>query len=106
MDTLTIYWTSLEYTYSKKSIHFGNLTGGFVYGFVKAYDALEALDYFTNDLKQQDIDIKKVEFISPYNIEMEWETKEQAKKFIELYEKANNGNEVLFDDFYSYESEK
>jgi len=104
--TLTIYWASLEYTYSKKSIHFGKLAGGFVYGFVKAYDAVEALDNFTNELKQQDIDVKKIEFISPYDIEMEWETKEQTKKFIELYEKANTGNEVLFDDFYAYESEK
>lgn len=36
MENLKIYWTSVEFNYSKKSPQFGKLAGGFVYGFVKA----------------------------------------------------------------------
>lgn len=106
MNSLKIYWTSIEYNYSKKSPQFGKLVGGFVYGFVKALDAREALNKFTDELRHQDIDIKEVDFISPYDIKMEWETEEQANKYIQLYEEAEFLNQVLFDDFYAYESEK
>jgi hypothetical protein len=106
MNSLKIYWTGIEYGYSKKSPQFGKLAGGFVYGFVTALDAREALNKFTDELKHQDIDIKEVEFISPYDIETEWETEEQAIIFIRLCREAESSNQVLFDDFYAYESEE
>ena len=96
----------IEYNYSKKSPQFGKLAGGFVYGFVKALDAKEALNKFTEELRYQDLDVKKVEFISPYDMKMEWETEEQANRYIQLYEKAESLNQALFDDFYAYESEE
>ena len=37
---------------------------------------------------------------------MEWETEEQTNKYIQLYEEAESLNQVLFDDFYAYESEE
>ena len=106
MKSLKIYWTSIEYNYGKTSPQFGKLTGGLVYGFVKAFDAKEALKKFTEELKNQNMIVKEVEFISPYDIDMEWETNKQTKKFIQLYRKAESLNQVLFDEFYAYENEK
>ena len=103
MDNLKIYWTSVEFNYSKKSPQFGKLTGGFVYGFVKAFDVREALNKFTEELMHQDMEVKEVEFISPYDIETKWETEEQTIRFIQLYKDAASSNQVTFDDFYAYE---
>ncbi len=106
MKSLEIYWASIEYRYNKTSPQSGKLTGGLVYGFVKAFDAEEALDKFTSELKSMHMDTKWVEFISPYDTNLEWETKEQKQKFLQLYKEAESVNEVLFDDFYAYESEE
>ena len=106
MKSLKVYWTSIEYNYNKTSPQFGKLTGGIVYGFVKALDAIEALDGFTDELRRQHIDAKTVEFISPYDTNMEWEAKEQSQKFLQLYKVAESMNEVVFDDFYAYENEE
>ena len=104
MNNTKIFWTGIEYNYSKLSPHFGRLAGGFVYGFVKAVNAKDAMNKFTNDLNLKDIDVKLVEFITPYDIKMEWETEEQTNKYIQLCEEAKSSNRVLFDDFYAYES--
>jgi hypothetical protein len=106
MNNQEIYWTSIEYKYSKQSSEFGKLAGGFVYGFVKASDEVEALNKFTDELKHQGIDVKKVEFISLYDIKTEWETEEQTNNFMELYKEAQSSNEVLLDNFYAYETEE
>lgn len=103
MNNLKVYYTNIEFNYNKPSAV--SLIGGFVYGFVQALDAREALHKFTNELKRQDIAVKEVEFISPYEVEMEWETAEQTNKFVQLYKKAKSVNQVIFDDFYSYEND-
>ena len=51
----------------------------------------------------QDLEVKEVEFISPYDIETKWETEEQTIKIIQLYNNAASSNQVIFDDFYAYE---
>ena len=104
MKKLKIYWTSIEYNYNKTSDKYEKLSGGFVYGFVKAIDEIEALNKFTDELRNQDKDVKEIEFISPYDIETEWETKEQTNIFIQLYNKAKSSCDVLFDTFYAYEN--
>ncbi|RYE43219.1 MAG: hypothetical protein EOP48_23035 [Sphingobacteriales bacterium] len=106
MNSLKIYWTGIEYNYSNTSPQFGKLAGGFVYGFVKALDATEALNKFKDELTHQHIDVKEVEFISPYDIEMEWETEEQANRYIQLYREAESLNQVVLDDFYAFENEE
>lgn len=105
MNNTKIYWTGIEYNYSKLSPQFGKLAGGFVYGFVKAVNVKEALNKFTNELKLKNIDVKVVEFIKLYDMKMEWETEEHTNKYIQLCEEAKSSNQVLFDDFYAYESE-
>ena len=106
MNNLKIYWTSMEYSYSKQSAEYKKLAGGFVYGFVKAFDEKEALKKFTEELNHQYIEIKEVEFISLYDIKTVWETEEQTRRFIQLYEEAETSNEVFFDTFYAYEKEE
>lgn len=106
MNSLKIYWTSIEYNYNKASPQFGKLTGRIVYGFVKALDVRDALNRFADELGRQHMNAKTVEFISPYDINMEWETKEQTKKFAQLFKEAESLNEVLLDDFYAYEREE
>jgi hypothetical protein len=106
MNNQKIYWTSIEYVYSTQSSEFGKVAGGFIYGVVKASDDREALNKFTDELKRQSIDVKKIEFISLYDIKMEWETEEQTNNFMELYKEAQSSNKVLFDTCYAYETEE
>ena len=105
MNSSRIYWAGIEYSYNKNSSQFGKLKGGFVYGFVKAVDAREALNRFKDELRHQNIKVKLVEFIFPYDIETQWETEEQTNKYIQLYKEAESFKKVLFDDFYAYENE-
>ena len=97
-----IYWSSIEYTYSSNSSQSKKLKGGFVYAFVKALNSEDALCKVTEELINQDILVKKVEFILPYDIMTRWETKEQQKNFMQLYKKSQSSNEVLFDTFYAF----
>lgn len=100
-----IYWTGVEYSYGKKSDNYKELKGGFVYAFINAIDVREALGKLLKELKKQDLNPLEVEFISPYDEEMEWETNEQTNHYLGLYEEALKSEEVVFDDFYAYEVE-
>ena len=97
-----IYWTGIEYNYDEKS---NDLKGGFVYAFVKSFDVREALEKVLKALKEEKLVPLDIEFVSPYDEEMEWETEEQTKQFLEMYEDAKNTEDVIFDDFYAYESD-
>jgi hypothetical protein len=101
-----IYWSSIEYSYASKSSQSGKLKGGFVYAFVKALNTEEAISKVTKGLKHQNIEVKEVEFVSPYDIKTEWETEEQRNNFMELYKEAKSSNDVLFDTFYAFEVEE
>ncbi len=100
-----IYWTGIEYNYDENSPEYGKLKGGFVYGFVKAFDVREALEKLLNKLKNEKLVPKEVEFVSPYDEQMEWETKEETSRYNQLFEEAKSLNQVIFDDFYAYENE-
>jgi hypothetical protein len=105
MEELKIYWSGIEYTYAKESPSYGKLQGGFVYGFVQANDARDALKKFEKRLKEEDLIPLQVEFISLYDIEMEWESDEQTDNYCQLYNEAKETSKVIFDDFYAYENE-
>lgn len=101
MDNKIIYWTGVEYGYDKNK----NLKGGFVYAFIKAFDVRDALELLLKRLKQEDLIPIEIEFISPYNQDMEWENKKQTKHYSKLYIEAINTDIIIFDDFYAYEKD-
>lgn len=104
-NELNIYWSSIEFTYKKEIQNKKNLKGGFVYCFVKAFDVREAINKIERGLKSQGLICQKMEYISVYDENMEWEKEEQTASYLELYKSAKNNNEVVFDDFYSYEND-
>ncbi|MFL9835739.1 hypothetical protein [Chryseobacterium terrae] len=99
---MKIYWTSVEFTYKKST---EKLKGGFVYAFTKAIDARDALDLFLTEFEKKDLQIIFVEYVSLYDLEMEWETKKQTNHFRVLYKEAVKYQGVILDDFYSYEDD-
>ena len=99
-----VYWAGIEYKYNKASSTKAILEGGFVYIFVKAFDAREVLERLLIELKKKVLTLIEVEFISPYDIEMEWELEKEKKHYLELYNNALKTDLVVFDDFYAYES--
>ncbi len=104
MEESRIYWTGIEFNYSRDSADYGKLKGGFVYGFVHAIDVREALKRFEGRLIEEKLTPKNFEFISIYDLEMEWETEEQTENYFQLAKEAESSSEVMFDAFYSYES--
>lgn len=105
MNDLNIYWSSIEFIYKNTSQKKDKLKGGFVYCLVKAFDAKDAIAKIELSLKSQNKTVKKIDFVSVYDEDMEWETKEQTKNFIQIYNQAKKTLEVVFDDFYSYEED-
>lgn len=106
MNKSKVYWAGIEYNYKRNSPKFGELTGGFVYGFIKAIDGKEALDKLIEGLMRLNMAVKVIEFITPFDIDMEWETEEQKEIYIHLYEQAKTSNQALFDVFYAYENNR
>ena len=105
MDDLHVYWTSIEFQYDKSSAQYDLLAGGFVFAFVSATDAREALDKFDTCLSQEGLIPIYVEFVSVYNEETEWEMNEQTEIFQNLVKEASQSTNVILDDFYAYEQE-
>jgi hypothetical protein len=99
-----VYWADIEYTYGEESDEFGNMKGGFVYVFVKSFDVRTALDQILNSLKDEKLIPFHINFVQPYEKEMEWETEEQTKHFFELYNDARGTSDVIFDTLYAYEN--
>ena len=99
-----IYWTSIEYRYIKK-VDKKDLKGGFVYAFINANDVRDVLKKVLIELAKQNLEPIEIEFISPYDKEMEWETKEQTEHFKQLYKESKKTDNVVFDDFYAYKTD-
>ncbi len=101
-----VFWSSIEYSYLKGSEGFGNLKGGFVYVFTKAYDVKEALANILEEFKGINLEPNEIEFIKPYETELGWETPEQTNHYLSLYNESDSSNETIFDAFYAYENEE
>lgn len=100
-----IYWSSVEYIFNEDSPKFGKLKGGAVYAFVKAKDARDSLEKIIKALTDEFLIPVDVEYISIYDTDIEWENDEETSQFMQLYQEAENSNEVIFDVFYEYEKE-
>lgn len=105
MEEKSIYWSSIEYAFKKENPKHLTLKGGFVYCFIQAFDAREALLKIEEDFFTQNLSIKAIEFISIYDENLEWETKAQTSDYLKLFKLARVNNEVVFDAFYEYEEE-
>lgn len=97
-----VFWTGIEYSYMIGSEEYGNLKGGFVYVFIKAFDAKEALNKITHKLNKIKLEPIEVEFLKPYEIEMAWDTSKQTNYYLNLYKEADDKDEIIFDKFYAY----
>ena len=101
-----VHWAGLEFTYLEEAPDFGKLAGGFVYGFVKAYDAKQALKKITLELRNQfAVEVKEVEFVSLYDIRTKWETEKETKAYLSLHLKAETSGNAVFDAFHSYKKD-
>ncbi len=101
-----VYWSGVEFTYLPEAPDFGKLAGGFVYGFVKAFDAKQALKKFTYELRKQfGVEVREVEFVSLYDEKTKWETEKETREYLRLYRQAETSGNVVFDAFHSYEKE-
>jgi len=101
-----IFWSSIEFRYDKDSPDFKKLVGGFVYVFIKSFDVIEALERIQKAFKEKKLIPIDVEYINPYNPELEWENEEDHEKYLKLSDFAFQSGLVVFDDFYSYENIK
>lgn len=100
-----IFWTGIEYVYIEGSVEFGQLKGGFVYAFIKAFDVRDALDKLCIELRNRKLKSIEIEFVSPYDEDLEWETDKLTNHYIDMYREASNGTEIIFDDFHAYEQD-
>lgn len=100
-----VFWSGIEYSYLESSKKFKNLQGGFVFIFIKAYDVREALAKIEKELTIIKLEPIEIEFIKPYEKELEWETPEQTEHYLSLYEESDSKNKTVFDTFYAYEHE-
>lgn len=97
-----VFWTGIEYIYMVDSEDFKCLKGGFVYAFIKAYDVRDAVNKILNKLAEIKLEPIEIEFVKPYEKEMEWETPELTKHYQKLYQQTKSTNEISFDNFHAY----
>jgi hypothetical protein len=104
MNNRIIYYASIEYNYTKESPKYKIFMGGFVYAFVKVVDSRDAIKNITSSLKEMNIKIKSLDFVTPYDPKIQWDKKEYTKRYLKLYKEAEKCDEVIFDIFYDYEN--
>ena len=102
---MRVYWTSVEYKYLKGSADFDKLKGGTVYAFVSSKDVQDALKKYLSVFEDLKLKTTDIEFIKPYDTEMDWADKKQTSHFLNLYNEAQSSSDVILDDFYAYEKE-
>ena len=105
MKNPIIYYSSIEYNYDENSVDYIKYAGGFVYAFVKSINADQALKMILSALNNNNLKVKNLEFIEPYDLNMEWDTYENKENFKNIYREAILSDEVIFDIFYAYEKE-
>jgi len=95
-----LYWTSTEFAPSRGHPA-ADFEGGFVYAFMLARDAREAITRLEAGLREEHLSILRVEFVEPY-ADMSWDTPEEKAEFDALGHDALSSGSVVFGDFYVY----
>lgn len=101
---MEIYWSEIEYRYPQPESRNAPLKGGFVYAFVEASDARDALRKFMAAVAAEDLSLDRVVYVSPYG-DTSWPKKEDERKFAKLVSAAKSTNDVIFDEFYAFEND-
>ena len=101
-STRLVYWANIEFSYEAGSKYHGEFEGGFVYCFVQAVDARDALDQFDLEFKSRNLGIRFIEFINLY-AEVPWQSIEDQGHYDGIATRASNSEEVMFDSFEIYE---
>jgi hypothetical protein len=97
-----VYWANVEFSYLEGSKHFGEFEGGFVYCFVQASDARDALEQFQIEFAGRRLGLVFVEFVSLY-ADVPWQTEEDQNHYDSIAIRAAASEEVVFDSFEVYE---
>ncbi|HRX55997.1 MAG: hypothetical protein R3F31_23490 [Verrucomicrobiales bacterium] len=97
-----VYWANIEFTYEPGSKHHGEFEGGYVYVFVQAMDARDAMDQFQLEFASLKLGIRFVEFVSLY-AEVPWHSEEDQEHYDAIATLASSTEEVIFDSFEVYE---
>jgi len=105
VEKAKLYWSSVEYHYKTGKSDSKNLTGGFVYVFLKTFDARTALKRILEELELMELTPIEIEFVSPYDINTEWDTEEQTKKIMTICNNGFQNTDIVFDTFHAYEVE-
>src|SRR3954447_23290781 len=98
---MEVYWTEIEYRYSKHNPDRSNAKGGFVYAFVIAADAREAIAKFANAMADEALIVERIKYVSPYG-DTSWEKEEDQIRFSNLVKRALPQDRVIFDEFFAY----
>ncbi len=94
------YWASVEFEYANDHPRSGELEGGFVYVFLPAEDARDALEKLDHAFRAHKLVPGRVEFIMPY-LDIEWQSDEEKARYDALAEEAGASGDILFDDLYA-----
>ena len=100
-----VYWSSIEYSYEADAEEYGELKGGFVYVFCSAFDVRQALGDIILKLEKEKLKPIEIEFLKPYEEELEWETEGHTNHYLALYREVCRTKKIVFDDFQAYEQE-
>ena len=71
---MTVYWTSVEFDILDPSAY-EDCVGGFVYLFLNSRDVREAIPKIEATIQEEGLEIRQVEFVSPYD-EIPWDSQE------------------------------
>lgn len=100
---MTVYWTSVEFDIADPSAY-ENCVGGFVYLLFQARDVLDAIPKIERAIEEEEgLTIRQIEFVSVYD-ETSWESEEDQAAYDLLAKKAEQSEDVVWDEIFAYES--
>ncbi|HCY84466.1 MAG TPA: hypothetical protein DHV36_04955 [Desulfobacteraceae bacterium] len=99
---MKVYWANVEFDIVNPAA-WEDCVGGFVYLFFQATDVLEAIPKIREALKEEDLSLRAIEFISPYE-DFTWADEEDRALYDGLADEARTGAGVVWDEIAAYES--
>ena len=99
---MKVYWANVEFDMMNPAA-WDDCVGGFVYLFFQAGDVLDGIPKIREALKEEDLSLRAVEFISPYE-DFTWEDEEDRALYDGLAEEAAGTTAVVWDEIAAYES--
>jgi hypothetical protein len=101
-----IFWSSVAYKYREDHESYPELKGGFVAFLLRAKDARQVLTVMENEFSSMGMDLVEVEFIRPYELDIEWEDEEVGSLYLTIYKRARKTDTIQFHIFHEYRDEE